>query len=174
MSVDNFYKESVLKSVFWRKVALWTEYRLRTVHKVVYINQPFLRQDDLSHTPFDSLWFHPLREIISALTTMHFLKGSVKWKKRGGVSGINRCPFNSSTFPQIFYFFLKDPGPLNSKKRIWVLKQLFMWPDRIMWPPGSKIRYRSVFSRNRLDSGRCSPAIFASKLFVEQIPKDQR
>ncbi len=34
-----------------------------------------------------------------------------------------------------------------------------MCTDRIMWPPGSKIQYRSVFSRNRLDSGRCSPAI---------------
>ncbi len=30
-----------------------------------------------------------------------------------------------------------------------------MSSDRIMWPTGSKIQ----FSRNRLDSGRCSPAI---------------
>ena len=44
-----------------------------------------------------------------------------------------------------------------------------MCSDRIMWPPGSKIRYRSVFSRNRLDSGRTSPAILISKLFVELI-----
>ncbi len=42
-------------------------------------------------------------------------KGSVKWKKRGGVSGINGWAFNLSTFPQIFYCFLKDPGPLNHK-----------------------------------------------------------
>jgi hypothetical protein len=46
------------------------------------------------------------------------LKGSVKWKKRGGVSGINRWAIYSSTFPQIFYCFLKDPGPLNNKKHI--------------------------------------------------------
>jgi hypothetical protein len=32
------------------------------------------------------------------------------------VSGINRWAFNLSTFPQIFYFFFKDPGPLNNKK----------------------------------------------------------
>jgi hypothetical protein len=44
-------------------------------------------------------------------------KGSVKWKKRGGLSGTNRRSFNLSTFPQIFYRFLKDPGPLNHKKR---------------------------------------------------------
>ncbi len=54
---------------------------------------------------------------------------------------------------------LKDPGPLKSIKRIWAVKQQFMCTDWIMWPPGSKIQYRSVFSRNRLDSGRCSPAI---------------
>jgi hypothetical protein len=58
------------------------------------------------------------------------------------VSGINRWALYSSTFPQIFYCFLKDPGPLNSKKRIWAVKQLFMCTDRIMWPPASKIRYR--------------------------------
>jgi hypothetical protein len=34
------------------------------------------------------------------------------------VSGINRWAFNLSTFPQIVYCFLKDPGPLNHKKRI--------------------------------------------------------
>ncbi len=66
-------------------------------------------------------------------------KGSVKWKKRGGVSGINRSALYSSTFPQIFYFYLKDTCPLNSKKRIWA-EQLFMCSDRIMWLPGSKIR----------------------------------
>jgi hypothetical protein len=32
------------------------------------------------------------------------------------VSGINRWAINSSTFPQICYFFLKDPCPLNNKK----------------------------------------------------------
>jgi hypothetical protein len=36
-------------------------------------------------------------------------------KKEGGMSGINRCAFNLSTFPQILYRFLKDPGPLNNK-----------------------------------------------------------
>ncbi len=46
------------------------------------------------------------------------IKGTVKWKKRGGgVSGINRWAIYSSTFPQFFYCSLKDPGPLNSKKR---------------------------------------------------------
>jgi hypothetical protein len=39
-------------------------------------------------------------------------------KKEGGVSGINRWAFNLSTLTQIFYCFLKDPGPLNHKKRI--------------------------------------------------------
>ncbi len=87
------------------------------------------------------------------------LKGSVKWKKRGVVSGISRSALYSSTFPQIFYFFLKDPGPLKSIKRILAGKKLFMCSDRIMWPPASKIRYRSVFFRYRLDSERCSPAI---------------
>ncbi len=47
-----------------------------------------------------------------------FIKGSVKWKKRGGVIGINRWALYSSTFPQIFYCFLKDPSPLNNKKSI--------------------------------------------------------
>jgi hypothetical protein len=92
-------------------------------------------------------------------------KGSVKWKKMGGVSGINRWAFNSSTFPPILKQFLKDPGPLKSIKRIWAAKQLLMCSDRIMWPPASKIRYRSVFSRNRLDSGRCSPGILLWKNF---------
>ncbi len=32
------------------------------------------------------------------------------------MSGINRWAIYSSTFPQIFYCFLKDPGPLNHKK----------------------------------------------------------
>jgi len=31
------------------------------------------------------------------------LKGSVKWKKRGGMTGINRWAIYSSTLPQIFY-----------------------------------------------------------------------
>ena len=29
------------------------------------------------------------------------------------MSGINRWAIYSSTFPQIFYWFLKDPGPLT-------------------------------------------------------------
>jgi hypothetical protein len=37
-------------------------------------------------------------------------------KKEGGVSGINRWALSSSTFPQIFYCFLKDLCPLNNKK----------------------------------------------------------
>ncbi len=47
-------------------------------------------------------------------------KGSVKWKKRGGGYEWYQSikAFNFSTFPQIFYCFLKDPGPLNHKKRI--------------------------------------------------------
>ncbi len=32
-----------------------------------------------------------------------------------------------------------------------------MCSDRILWLPGPKIKYRSVFSHNRLDRGRCSP-----------------
>ncbi len=59
--------------------------------------------------------------------------------------------------------------PLKSIKRIWAAKQLFMCSDRIMWLPGSKIQYRSVFSRYWLDSGRCSPAILVWKLFFELI-----
>ncbi len=58
-------------------------------------------------------------------------KGSVKWKKRGGVSGINRWAIYSSAFPQIFYFCLKDPGPLNNKKRISAAEQLSMLLDWI-------------------------------------------
>ena len=51
-------------------------------------------------------------------------------------------PYIPIHFRKLFTFFLKDPGPLNSKKRIWASKQLFMCADRIMWPPASKIRYR--------------------------------
>ncbi len=40
------------------------------------------------------------------------------------MSGINRLALYFSTFPQIFYFFLKDPGPLNNKKRFSAAKQL--------------------------------------------------
>ncbi len=54
----------------------------------------------------------------TGLELVRNLKGSVKWKKRGGASGINRWALYSSTFPQIFYCFLKNPGPLNKKKRI--------------------------------------------------------
>ncbi len=32
----------------------------------------------------------------------------------GGVSDINQWAYYYSTFPQFFYFFLKDPGPLNN------------------------------------------------------------
>ncbi len=36
----------------------------------------------------------------------------------GGLIGINRWAIYYCTFTQIYYFFLKDPGPLNNKKRI--------------------------------------------------------
>jgi hypothetical protein len=39
-------------------------------------------------------------------------------KKEGGCEWYQSMAFNLSTFPQIFYCFLKDPGPLNHKKRI--------------------------------------------------------
>ncbi len=55
----------------------------------------------------------------------------MKWKRRGDVSGINRYDLYSSTFPQILYFLLKDPGPLNNKKPFSVAKQLSMHPDWI-------------------------------------------
>ncbi len=100
---------------------------------------------------------------VAALYNFALFKGSVKWKKRRDVSGIYRSPFNSSIFSQIKIIILKDPGPLKCIRRIWAVKQQFMCTDRIMWPPGSKILLRSVFSRNRLDSGRTSPAILISK-----------
>ncbi len=34
------------------------------------------------------------------------------------MSAINRLAFKNSTFPPIFTNFLKDPSPLNSKKRV--------------------------------------------------------
>ena len=72
------------------------------------------------------------------------------------MSGINRKAFNSSTFPPILNFFLKDPGPLKSIKRIWAAKQLFVCTDRIMWPPASKIQYRDdtcmISSQYRLNT----------------------
>ncbi len=69
--------------------------------------------------------------VLVSLFDRYQFKGSVKWKKRGVVSGISRSALYSSTFPQFFYFFLKDPGPLKSIKRIWAAKQLFMCSDRI-------------------------------------------
>jgi hypothetical protein len=62
------------------------------------------------------------------------IKGTVKWKKGEGVNGINREAFTSSSFPQICYFFLKDPGPLNNKKYFSAAKQLSMLPDWIKVP----------------------------------------
>jgi hypothetical protein len=53
----------------------------------------------------------------------------------------------------------KGPRPFKQQKTFLSAKQLFMCSDWIMWLPASKIRYRSVFLRYRLDSGRCSPAI---------------
>jgi hypothetical protein len=50
-------------------------------------------------------------------------------KGGGGVNGINRQAFTSSLVPQIFYFFLKDPCPLNNKKHFSAAKQLSMLPD---------------------------------------------
>ncbi len=46
------------------------------------------------------------------------LKGIVQPLKRGVMGGINRYAFKFSTFPHFLKLFLKDPGPLNSKKRI--------------------------------------------------------
>jgi hypothetical protein len=70
------------------------------------------------------------------------------------VNGINRKALYSSTFPQIQKKILKEPGPLNSKKRFYAAKQLSMCTDRIMWPPASKIRYRDdtcrIFSQYRM------------------------
>ncbi len=54
------------------------------------------------------------------------------------MSGINRWALYSSTFPQIFNLFLKDPGPLNIKKRFSAALQLRMLPDWIKVLPLQK------------------------------------
>ncbi len=80
-------------------------------------------------------------------------------KKEGGCEWYQSIGLLTLCISADFEIFLKDPSPVNNKKRFWAAKQLFMCTDRIMWLPTSKIRYRGVFFRYRLDSGRCSPAI---------------
>ncbi len=55
---------------------------------------------------------------------------------------------------------LKDPGPLKNQKRFLMATQQFMCSDWIMCLPASKLQYRCVFFRHRLDSGRCSPGTY--------------
>ncbi len=45
--------------------------------------------------------------------------------REGGVRVINRKSFKYSIFPPI-NIFLKDSGPLKSKKRFWTAKQLYV------------------------------------------------
>jgi hypothetical protein len=79
----------------------------------------FLARKDLADILLEALLdFLAVGFAYSVYNILSYPKGSVKWKKRGGLSGINRWAFNMSTFPQILYRFLKDPGPLNHKKRI--------------------------------------------------------
>jgi hypothetical protein len=47
-------------------------------------------------------------------------------------------PLYSQHFRIIFNFFFKDPGPLNSKKRIRAVKQLSLGQVSIMWRPLQK------------------------------------
>jgi hypothetical protein len=47
-------------------------------------------------------------------------------------------PLNSLHFRIIFNFFLKDPGPLKSKKRITAVQQLSLGQVSIMWRPLQK------------------------------------
>jgi hypothetical protein len=69
-------------------------------------------------------------------------KGNVKWKKEGEWEWYQSIGLLLLYISADLKKMLKDPGPLNSKKRIWAVKQLFMCSDWIMWPPVSKIRYR--------------------------------
>jgi hypothetical protein len=63
-------------------------------------------------------------------------------------------PYIPQHFRKVKKKFLKEPGPLNNKKRFYAAKQLSMCTDRIMWPPASKIRYRDdtcrIFTQYRL------------------------
>jgi hypothetical protein len=63
-------------------------------------------------------------------------------------------PYIPQHFRKAKTFFLKEPGPLNNKKRLYAAEQLSMCTDRIMWPPASKIRYRDdtcrIFTQYRL------------------------
>jgi hypothetical protein len=54
------------------------------------------------------------------------------------MGGINRKAYKFSTFPHYFKLFLKDPGPLNSKKRIRAVKQLSLGQGSIMGRPLQK------------------------------------
>jgi hypothetical protein len=51
------------------------------------------------------------------------------------MGGIIRLVFKFSTFPQFFELFLKDPGPLNRKKRLRAVKQRSLGQVTIMWRP---------------------------------------
>jgi hypothetical protein len=62
-------------------------------------------------------------------------KGIVQPFKTGVMGGIIRLAFELSTFPQFSNFFLKDPGPLNRKKRNRGVKQLSLGQVTIMWRP---------------------------------------
>ncbi len=65
-------------------------------------------------------------------------KGIVQPFKTGVMGGIIRLAFKFSSFPQFFKLFLKDPGPLNRKKRIRAVKQLSLGQVSILWRPLQK------------------------------------
>jgi hypothetical protein len=60
------------------------------------------------------------------------------------MGGINRKTFKFSTFPHYFELFLKEPGPLNSKKPIRAVKQLSLGQVSIMWRPLQKKLYSGM------------------------------
>ncbi len=66
------------------------------------------------------------------------VKGIVQPFKRGVMGGINRLALSSSTFPHFLKLFLKDPGPLNRKKRIKVVNKFSLGQVSIMWRPLQK------------------------------------
>jgi hypothetical protein len=77
-------------------------------------------------------------------------------KKEGGCKWYQSIGLEFVNISADFKNCLKDPGPLNNKKRIWTAKQLLMCTDRIMWPPASKIQYRDdtcmISSQYRLNT----------------------
>ncbi len=79
---------------------------------------------------------HQEREITqSGHSQINLFKGIVQPFKTGVMGGIIRSAFKFSSFPQFFQLFLKDPGPLNSKKRFSAAKQLSLGQVSIMWRP---------------------------------------